>query len=77
MPIPIPVPEDKIKLIKCGYCKELQWYTGNKEKTTCTKCGKKNIIVRTVKPDELEDILKDTTEEYYLDRLEEYKARQP
>lgn len=83
--IPIEIPEGGIKgvrLIRCPYCGGLQWYVGDKEKTTCTSngCGKRNIKVIEVSPSELHQIIQEHWDEfqpedqqYYQDRLEEYK----
>lgn len=64
-------------LIKCQFCGGLQWYTGNKRKTTCTReCGKRNIKIIEVDRDELMQILQEygyEDQEYYKERLEEVK----
>jgi hypothetical protein len=63
-------------LIKCSFCGGLQWYTGNKTKTTCTLCGKRNIKVIEVTYDELEQIIQERgyeDQEYYKERLEEMR----
>ncbi len=74
--------KDQARLIKCPYCKGLQWYVGNKFRTSCTRCGKKNIMVRVIKDGELEEIIKkdwdsytEKEQKYYLDRIEEYNSR--
>jgi Zn-finger nucleic acid-binding protein len=73
---------NKIRLIKCPYCQGLQWYIGNKVRTTCTAngCGKKNIMLQVVSSQELGqmiteiwDKLNSEEQQYYLDRIEEYK----
>ena len=82
--VPQEIPEQDIKarLIKCPKCKGLQWYVGNKSRTTCTAsgCGRKNMLVQVVTPEELFDMLETTlnesTEEikgYYLDRIKELR----
>jgi hypothetical protein len=73
---------NKARLIRCPKCHKLQWYTGDKPRTTCTKkdCKRKNMIVQVVTKDELYEILKpflnglnsSETEKYYLERIKEH-----
>ena len=63
-------------LIKCLSCGGLQWYTGNKKKTTCTLCEKRNIKVAEITYDELEQEIQERgyeDQEYYKERLEEMR----
>ena len=48
-----------LRLIRCGYCGGLQWYTGVRTRTTCMnpECAKKNIIVDVVSPKELRNAM--------------------
>jgi Zn-finger nucleic acid-binding protein len=72
---------NKTKLIKCPKCHGLQWYTGDKSRTSCTvkDCNKKNMIVHAITPEELYNILQPfwnglvslEIEEYYLERMKE------
>jgi hypothetical protein len=86
-PIPIKELGAKVRLIKCPRCGGLQWYTGGKSRTTCTAngCGKKNIIVHVITPDELANIIESdeslsSTKDnelhlhlaYYMERIAEY-----
>ena len=67
-----------VRLIKCPACGSLIWYVGSKDKTSCTSigCKKKNVPVVEVTFAELETIIElhgYEEEEYYKERLEEYK----
>lgn len=80
--VPEEISGNKAKLIKCPKCRGLQWYTGDKSRTSCTAkdCNRKNMIVQVVTPEELSEILKpilgniipEETEKYYQERIEEY-----
>jgi len=80
--VPQEIPGNKARLIRCPKCHRLQWYTGDKPRTTCTKkdCKRRNMIVQVATKDELCKILKSflnglnssETEKYYLDRIKEH-----
>jgi len=82
IPIEIKPLGNRPKLIKCPKCGGLQWYTGSKSHSACTKngCGKKNIIVHELSLEELTDLIQPLIngftpleeEEYYLERIKEY-----
>ena len=67
----------EVRLIRCSHCGGLQWYSGDKKKTSCTnpECGRKNITVREVDKEELKEILRAEGclgEPYYAERLREF-----